>query len=335
MCATVLPVRTVSETAVATIIGHLDCWDRQEVIIKCNQQQNMVRRAELLQGRRRPRRTNVECILEGRRQSNAVVENAHHHLVGLLQTMRSDLKDNTGESVDVKPLLASWLARCCAWKLARLAIGDDGLTTSRRQRCKDCTRSFRRMLADQQWNPETQRMFVGVLWSPSEIVLVSIGRIRKRDITRVLVKTHEVIQRCAVGKGDAQAHVPKCRKRLEDIFVREKETGQPRDVLQQAVMGRADEEARPVEQRWGRDGDGAHVGACSVRGGQRGTGIWQENLEQYLARFTEARTSAIKAGRKPSWRCMQARKYVCGNTTTCSDACGLVSYYVSRSWMVY
>ena len=50
--ATVLPVRTVSEIAVATIIGYLDCWDRQEVIIKCNQQQNMVRRAELLQGRR-------------------------------------------------------------------------------------------------------------------------------------------------------------------------------------------------------------------------------------------------------------------------------------------
>ena len=68
------------------------------------------------------------------------------------------------------------------------------------------------------------------------------------DITRVLVITHEAIQQCAVGKGDAQANVLKCRKRLEDIFVREKETGQPRDVLQQAVMGREDEEARPVEQ---------------------------------------------------------------------------------------
>ena len=176
-----------------------------------------------------------------------MVENEHHHFVGLLQTMRSDLKDNTGESVGVK--VASWLARYCAWKWARLSIGDDGLTTSKRQRCKDCTRSFRRMLADQQWNPETQRMFVGVLWSPSGIASVSHGRIRKRDITRVLVKAHEAIQRYAVGKGDAQAHVLKCRKRLEDIFVREKVTGQPRDVLQRAVMGRADEEARPVEQR--------------------------------------------------------------------------------------
>ena len=71
--------------------------------------------------------------------------------------------------------------------------------------------------------------------------------------------------------SDAQAHVLKCRKRLEDIFVREKVTGQPRDVLQQAVMGRADEEARLVEQRVrleARDGDEAHVRACSVRGGQ-------------------------------------------------------------------
>ena len=91
--AIVLPVRTVSKIAVATIIGYLDCWDRQEVIIKCNQQQNMGRSAELLQGRRRPRETVVESILEGRRQSNVVVENAHHHLA-----------DNTGESVDVKPL---------------------------------------------------------------------------------------------------------------------------------------------------------------------------------------------------------------------------------------
>ena len=181
--ATVLPVKTVSKIAVATIIGYLDCWDRQEVIIKWKQQ-NMVRRAELLQGRRRPKGTILECILEGRRQSNEVVENAHHHL-----------PDNIDESVDVKPLLASWLARYCVGKLARLAIGDDGLTTFRCQ-CKDCTRSIRQMLADQQWNSETQRMFVEVLWSPSG--LISLGRIRKRDIARVLVKTHAAIQRCAV-----------------------------------------------------------------------------------------------------------------------------------------
>ena len=87
--ATVLLVRTVSKIAVATITSFLDHWDRQEVTIECNQQQNMVRRSKLLQGRRRPRGT-IVCILEGRRQSNVVVENAHHHLA-----------DNTGESVDV------------------------------------------------------------------------------------------------------------------------------------------------------------------------------------------------------------------------------------------
>ena len=79
--ATVLPVRTVSEITVATIIGYLDCWDRQEFITKCNQQQNMVRRAELLQGRRRPRRTIVESILEGRRQNNGT----QRHSVCLLE----------------------------------------------------------------------------------------------------------------------------------------------------------------------------------------------------------------------------------------------------------
>ena len=92
-------------------------------------------------------------------------------------------------------------------------------------------------------------MFVEVLWSPGGIAFISLGRIRKRDITRVLVKTHEAIQRCAVGRGDDQAHVLKCRKQLEDILVREKETAQSREVLQQAVMGRADEEPRSVEQR--------------------------------------------------------------------------------------
>ena len=32
---------------------------------------------------------------------------------------------------------------------------------------------------------------------------------------------------------------------------------------------------------------------------------------------------------------VQMRKHVCGNTTTCSDEFRLVSYYVSRLWMVY
>ena len=37
-------------------------------------------------------------------------------------------------------------------------------------------------------------------------------------------------------------------KRFEDIFEREKQLGQPRDVVQQAETSRADEEIRPDEQ---------------------------------------------------------------------------------------
>ena len=54
--ASVLPEKPASEFAVATIIGHLDVWGHQEVMIKCDQEQSMKRIAELLQERRRPRR---------------------------------------------------------------------------------------------------------------------------------------------------------------------------------------------------------------------------------------------------------------------------------------
>ena len=56
----VLPDKSASEGAVATIIGYLDLWGHQEVIIKCDQEHSMKRIAELLQERRRPRRTIVE-----------------------------------------------------------------------------------------------------------------------------------------------------------------------------------------------------------------------------------------------------------------------------------
>ena len=69
--ATVLPDKSASEFAVATIIGY------QEVMIKCDQEQSMKRIAELLQERRRPRRTIVEYSPKGSHQSNGVVENTH------------------------------------------------------------------------------------------------------------------------------------------------------------------------------------------------------------------------------------------------------------------
>ena len=46
--ATVLPDKSASEFAVATIIGYLDFWGHQEVIIKCDQEESTKRIAELL-----------------------------------------------------------------------------------------------------------------------------------------------------------------------------------------------------------------------------------------------------------------------------------------------
>ena len=46
--ATVLPDKSASEYAVATIIGYLDFCGHQEVMIKCGQEQSMKRIAELL-----------------------------------------------------------------------------------------------------------------------------------------------------------------------------------------------------------------------------------------------------------------------------------------------
>ena len=106
-------------------------------MIKCDQEQSMKRIAELLQERRRPRRTIVEYSPKGSHQSNGVVENAHYHLEGLVRTMRSDLMEKTGVNVNVKSLLAPWLVRHCAWSLTRFAIGADGQTAFKRQRGKD------------------------------------------------------------------------------------------------------------------------------------------------------------------------------------------------------
>ena len=91
--ATVLPEKSASEFAVATISCYLDFWGHQEVMIKCDQEQSMRRIAELLQERRRPRRTIVEYSPKGSHQSNGVVENAQYHLEGLLRTMRSGLME--------------------------------------------------------------------------------------------------------------------------------------------------------------------------------------------------------------------------------------------------
>ena len=61
-------------------------------------------------------------------------------------------------------------------------------------------------------------MFVGVLWNPRGITTDALGGIRKRYITRAVVQTLGATYGCAACQGDAQVHVPRCRKRFEDIF---------------------------------------------------------------------------------------------------------------------
>ena len=97
--------------------------------------------------------------------------------------------------------------------------------------------------------PCALRMFVGVPWNPRGIIAESSGGIRKRYITRALVQTHGATDGCAACQGDAQVHVPRCRKRFGDIFDREKLPGQTRDVAQQDEPGRAAEEILPGDQR--------------------------------------------------------------------------------------
>ena len=112
----------------------------------------------------------------------------------------------------------------------------------------DMARSNRRMPADQQWNPQILRIFVGLPWNPHDLITDSFQRIRKRYITRSPVQEHGATDGCAACHGDSQVHVPRCRQRFDDIFVREKQLGQPRAVVQQEELGRVAGEAIPVDQ---------------------------------------------------------------------------------------
>ena len=81
---------------------------------------------------------------------------------------------------------------CSKWKaegvfLGKVDLSDEVMVGTLKG--IETTRSFRRMLAKQQWNPETLRMFVGVPWNPHGIITDSLGGIRKRYITR-LAQTH-------------------------------------------------------------------------------------------------------------------------------------------------
>ena len=111
----------------------------------------------------------------------------------------------------------------------------------------ETTRSFRRMLADQQWNSETLRMFVGVLWNPRTLHFESLESICKRYITKSLVQEHGATDGCAACHGDSQYNVPRCRKRCEDIFDREKSPGQSLSEVQQELV-QVEQEQRAMTQ---------------------------------------------------------------------------------------
>ena len=87
----------------------------------------------------------------------------------------------------------------------------------------------------------------GVPWNPRGLTDPP-GRIRKRYIARSLVQGLGATDGCAPCQGDSQVHVPRCRKRFDDIFDGEKESGQPLALVRQEELGRVAEGAMPVAQ---------------------------------------------------------------------------------------
>ena len=91
-----------------------DFWGHQEVMIKCDQVQSMKRIAELLQERRRPRRTIVEYSPKKSHQSNGMVE-THTTIWKGCCAPCVPISEKTSVNVNVKSLLTPWLVRHCAW----------------------------------------------------------------------------------------------------------------------------------------------------------------------------------------------------------------------------
>ena len=135
---TVMQHMSAIEFAVTTGIGYLDCWEYQEVMTNCDQEQSMRRIAELFQEPRRPRRTIVNYSPKESHRGRGVVENVHFHLKAFLRTMRFDPIDKTEASVNVKSLLEQWLMKHCAWSLTRIIIDVAGLSDFKGQCGKDC-----------------------------------------------------------------------------------------------------------------------------------------------------------------------------------------------------
>ena len=104
------------------------------------------------------------------------------------------------------------------------------------------------MTEDRQWNPETLRMFVGVSWNPRGVIIDSLGGMCKTLHHESSGANAGRDRRLRACQGDAQVHVPRCRKRCEEIFDQEKQPGQPRVVVQQEKRGQVAEEATLGDQ---------------------------------------------------------------------------------------
>ena len=98
----------------------------------------------------------------------------------------------------------------------------------------ETTRSFRRLPADQQWNPETLLMSVVVPLNPRGLIIDSPGGIRKVTSRNLWCKS---TARQTVAQPAKEIHKSMCH--------REKQPGQPRSVVKKEDFGRVAEEAMP------------------------------------------------------------------------------------------
>ena len=172
---TAIPDLSMSVFVWARGIGILDSWDHREVMIKCDQEQNLKSPAELFREQRRPR--------------SRMVENTHCDMEGLVRTRRYPT-ERTGASVDVKLLLTSWLVRKCVWSSMGFALDVVGLSVFKRQCGKDCVgESLREAICcsvsariqsemESQW--KTDGVFMEKLDLPYEVI-VGGGKMRIAD----------------------------------------------------------------------------------------------------------------------------------------------------------
>ena len=131
--------------------------------------------------------------------------------------MRSDLMEKTGVHVNVKSLLAPWLARHCAWSQMRFAICTDKQTAFKRQRCKDNvgeTACFGEAIGrplriqtkmEPRWEPDD--VFLGKLDLSDEVSVAPQKALRRHDYSDECQQINNGTQRlrgCLSGHREAR-----------------------------------------------------------------------------------------------------------------------------------